>query len=136
MSALPTALEGQIYHELDGSPAVEATRFSISHAPPLGQKYGFAGLIGTFKGQAGTTIDLTFANTATKSQFNLLAMAAAKASGDLGFNYTFWDGGRGISRQWLIPNCFLGEYHQESDPQSGDGSKTVKIMGGPPVPVV
>lgn len=132
MSALPTALEGQIYHELDGSPAVEATKFSVSHAPPLGQKFGFAGYIGTFKGQAGTMIDLTFATTADKSQFNLLAMAASRTAGSTGFNYTWWEGGRGISRCWLATNCFLGEFHQESDPASGDGSKTVKIMAAPP----
>jgi len=132
MSALPTALNGQIAHEINGEPCVEATRWSISHAPPLTQKFGFAGYIGSSKGQAGFSADLTFASTAAKSQFNLLAMAAENASGNLGFNYTFWDGDRGISRQWLITNCRLGEYRQDNDPERGDGSKSVKIVGAPP----
>jgi hypothetical protein len=132
MAGLPTALAGAIVHEIAGQPAVEATRLSISFAPPLNQRFGFAGQIGTSKGQAGTQARITFAGAAGKQQFNLLAMAAQNAAGDLGFDYTFWDGAYGISNRWLIPNCFLGEFNMDNDPQAGTVDKSVMIMGGPP----
>lgn len=132
MAGIPAALAGQIYHELDSQPAVEATRFSIAYDPPLTPKFGFAGYIGTAKGQAATTIELTFATVAEKSQFNLMAMAAANVAGDTGFTYAFWEGERGISRKWVITNCKLGGFRQENDPTSGDGSKSVRIVGAPP----
>ena len=53
-SGIPTALVGAIYHAIDGQPAVEAVRFSFSFSRPLKQRYGFQGLIGTQRGQAGS----------------------------------------------------------------------------------
>lgn len=145
MSGIPTALNGQIFHYLDGQPAVEATNFSLSYNPPLNPKFGFLGHIGTSKGQAATTIDLTFACVADRSQFNLIAMAAerknearaARNGGkDLGFDYTFWEGDPGISRKWLIPNCKLGNFSQNNDPQAGTGERRVQLQGGEPRKIV
>lgn len=144
MSGVPTALNGQIYHSIDSEPCVEATQFNLSHDPPLNFRAGFAGHIGTSKGQAPTMIELTFATTADKSQFNLLAMAAEQKSAaraarnggkDLGFPYTFWEGDVGISRQWLVPNCKAGGFRQSNDPMAGTGDRQIRLMGGVPVQI-
>lgn len=144
MSGIPTALNGQIYHELDGIPAVTATSWTVNHRPPLNAKFGFAGFIGSGKGQAPMIIDLEFASTADRQEFNLLALAnerknqarAARNGGvDAGFRYMFWEGDPGISRQWLITNCRAGEFTQTNDPAAGTGSKRIQLMGAPPVQI-
>lgn len=132
MAGLPTALAGKIVHAINGQPCVEATRQSVTYNVPLSQKFGFAGQIGTAKGQAGTAVRITWAGVAGKQQFDLLALTAQNLSGDLGFDYDFWDGEEGISNHWLIPNCFLGEYQQDNDPTAGTVEKQSSIMGGPP----
>lgn len=131
-SGLPTALVGKIYHAIDGQPCVEATRLDITHNPPRKQKYGFAGYIGTSKGQAGTEINITFAAPSQKAQFNLLALAASQKSGDLGFTYDFWEGDVGVGNHWLVTNCFAGNYRLTTDPESGDSDRTISISGAPP----
>lgn len=132
-TGVPTALAGKIVHAISGQPCIEATRFNMTFGPPLAQRFGFAGLIGTAKGQAGTQVRLTFAGVAGKQQFNLIAMAEENASGGLGFDYDFWDGEFGISNHWLVPNCFMGDYSMDNDPQQGTVDKSVMIMGGTPV---
>jgi hypothetical protein len=134
-TGVPTALAGKIVHAIEGQPCIEATRFEMSFGPPLAQRFGFAGLIGTTKGQAGTEVKLTFAGVAGKQQFNLIALAAENASGSLGFDYDFWDGELGISNHWLVPNCFLGGYNMTNDPQQGAVDKSCTIMGGVPVQI-
>lgn len=131
-SGIPTALVGQIYHAIDGQPAAEATRLDIAFNPPLKRRFGMQGYIGTQKGQAGTDINLTFASPTNKAQFNLLALAAQQKSGDLGFNYDWWEGGIGTGNHWLVTNCFAGNYRLTNDPESGDSDRTISISGGPP----
>ena len=141
MAGLPTALAGQIYHAIDFQPCVEATNMKVDYNPPLNFRAGFAGHIGTSKGQAPTMVTLTFATTADRSQFNLILMAKEKRNADraarnggkdLGFRYTFWEGDVGISRQWLVPNCKAGQFSQGNDPQQGTGERTIVLMGGEP----
>ena len=45
-TGLPGPLSGRVVHSIDYTPAVEAFKFSISHAPPLTFYAGFAGPIG------------------------------------------------------------------------------------------
>jgi len=132
MPGIPTALAGQLYHSIDGVPAVTATNFQFTFSPPLSQKYGFAGYIGTAVGQSGSQIRLTFATTAERDQFQLLAKTASQNSGGLGFNYDFWEGTIGIGNHWLVTNCFLGEYSLNNDPAGGSSDRGVSIMGAPP----
>ena len=132
MSGLPTALNGQIYHDIEFQPAVEATQFSIDHDPPLNYRAGFAGTIGISKGQAPVLVSLTFATPAGKDQFNLLAMVAQGRNTDPtnpGFTYTWWEGDVGISRRWQIHNCQMGSFRQQNDPMAGTGDRSVRIMG-------
>lgn len=131
-SGIPTALVGKIVHSLDGQPCVEATRLDIAFNPPLKRRFGFAGYIGTQKGQAGTDVNITFASPSQKAQFNLLALAAQQKSGDLGFTYDFWEGDVGTGNHWLVTNCFAGGYRLNNDPESGDSERTISISGAPP----
>lgn len=131
-SGIPTALVGQIQHAIDGQPCVEAVRFGFSFGPPLKQRYGPLGYIGTQKGQSGSRIQLTFAAPSGKAQFNLLALAAQQKAGDTGFFYDFWEGDVGVSNHWLVTNCFLGEFGMNNDPESGDTDRSCTIMGAPP----
>ena len=129
MAGLPTALSGRIVHSINFQPAVEAYRFNAGRAAPLNFRAGFAGPIGQSVGQAPWVIRLTFAGTAQKQQFNLIAMQQQQSSGGLGFSYDFWDGDAGVSNRWLVTNCFIGEFTMDNDPQAGNTDKQVTIQG-------
>lgn len=132
MAGIPAALNGQIFHEIEFQPAVEAVNWSIEHDPPLNARFGFAGGIGISKGQAPVLVNLTFATVAEKDQFNLLALAAQTRNTDPknpGFTYTWWEGDPGISRRWQIHNCQAGGFRQGNDPAAGTGDRQIRIMG-------
>lgn len=132
ISGIPTALTGQIYHAIDGQPCVEAVDFDLTYDPPMNSDFGFAGKIGTAKGQADCEVMITFAGVSGKAQFNLLALAAERKPGSLGFTYDFWEGDVGISNHWLMTNCQLSGFKLKNDPKQGITRRSCKIIGSVP----
>lgn len=128
-SGLPSALLGQVVHNIEYQPAVECYRFAFSHDPPLNFRAGFAGSIGISVGQAAHMVRLTFAATAERSQFDFLARIAIQRSGGRGFTYDWWEGLPGLSNHWMITGCFIGSFSMSNDPAQGVSDKEITIMG-------
>lgn len=129
-TGLPGPLSGRVVHSIDYTPAVEAFKFSISHAPPLTFYAGFAGPIGIARGQAAYQVDLQFATPALKSQFVLLElMQSQNEPGYEGFTYDWWEGEVGLGTHWMLTGCFFGQYKQDNDPKQGTNERSVQIMG-------
>ncbi len=117
----PSALASICRCWINGVEVVEATDIDVQVPRPLGQKFGAAGLIGTYKGQAGTRISLTFAQPSGKSQFNQFALAAEDPEN--GFTFVFTKG----SERWLASFCFAGDAGMRNTYESGDISVTMSI---------
>lgn len=124
---LPTSLEGQIVHSVDFVPAVTAVRMEVSSDIPLQARFGFAGGIGIAEGQAPVMVTLTFAGTAEKDQFELLAKQQSQRNGN-GFTWDFWEGRPGFSSHWVCRRCKLGRWSMTNDPQTGITDKTVSFI--------
>lgn len=120
----PSALHSLIRCWINGVEVVEATDIDIQKPRPLGQKFGAAGLIGTYKGQAGSRISLTFAQPSGKSQFEQFALAAEDPEN--GFTFVFTKG----STRWLASFCFAGDAGMRGNYESGETSVTMAIVAG------
>ncbi len=127
-AALPTSLEGQIVHSINYVPAVTATRFEVASDVPLKARFGPKGGIGIAEGQAPVLFRLTFAGTAEKDQFELLARQQQQRN-TKGFTYDFWEGSEGLSSHWIVRNCKIGSWSMTNDPETGITDKMVSIMG-------
>lgn len=117
------ALQSVVRIWIDGIEVVEATDFDIQSPQPAGQKFGARGLIGTFFGQAGSRLSLTFATPALKEQFNVMVKTNPQLPKVIVFS-------KGSSRYMMrdayyLDATFRGNY------ESGDNSSTSSIMGGP-----
>ena len=124
---LPTSLAGQIVHSIDFVPAVTAVRMEVSSDIPLQARFGFAGGIGVAEGQAPFMVTLTFAGTAEKDQFELLAKQQAQRNGS-GFSWDFWEGNPGLSSHWVCRGCKIGRWTMANDPATGITDKTVSFI--------
>lgn len=124
--AQPSALASIIRCWINGVEVVEATDIDIQKPRPLGQKFGAAGLIGTYKGQAGGRVQLTFAQPSQKAQFEQFALAAEDPEN--GFTFVFTKGGT----RWLMSFCFAGDAGMRGNYESGDTSVTLSIIGTQP----
>lgn len=122
--ALPSALASICRCWINGVEVVEATDIDIQNPRPLGQKFGAAGLIGTYKGQAGPRINLTFAQPSGRAQFEQFALA--QEDPENGFTFVFTKG----SSRWLASFCFRGDSSLRNTYESGDMSVTMSIVAG------
>jgi len=122
---MSVALQNRIRQWINGVEVVEATDVDIQAPKPVGAKFGAAGLIGVFKGQAMCRIQLTFAQPAQKAQFE--AFALTQDDPDSGFVYVFT---KGLSRFQVNP-CVSGDAGMRGNFESGDTSVTLTLMGAP-----
>ena len=124
---LPTSLAGQIVHSIDFVPAVTAVRMEVSSDIPLQARFGFAGGTGVTEGQAPFMVTLTFAGTAEKDQFELLAKQQSQRNG-AGFSWDFWEGVPGLSSHWVCRGCKIGRWTMTNDPATGITDKTISFI--------
>ena len=123
------ALQERISIQISATEVVEATDVDISVPQPTGAKFGVAGLIGIFKGQALCRISFTFAQPATKAQFE--AFALAQDVPGVGFPLVF---NKGITR-WLVQPCTKGDAGMRGNYETGDTSVTMSLVGAQPVQI-
>jgi len=124
--AQPTALQGpgcRVW--INGIEVVEATDVAFSQPRPIGQKFGAAGLIGAFQGQAGSRIEITFAQVADRSQFEVFAFAQQDPL--TGFTLVFTKG----TSKFIAQFCFAGDASMRHAYESNDTTVSLSITAGP-----
>ena len=124
---LPTSLAGQIVHSINYVECVTAVRMEVSSDKPLQARFGFRGGIGIAEGQAPFMVTLTFATTAEKDQFELLALQQQQLN-QKGFNWDFWQGAKGLSSHWVCRECKIGRWSMTNDPQTGITDQMVSFI--------
>jgi len=72
-------------------------------------------------------VTLTFAGTAEKDQFELLAKQQSQRNGD-GFTWDFWEGDQGMSSHWACRKCVIGRWTMTNDPATGITDKTISFI--------
>lgn len=117
------ALQSVVRIWIDGIEVVEATDFDIQSPQPAGQKFGARGLIGTFFGQAGSRLSLTFATSAIRSQFETIVKANPQLPKVIVFS-------KGTSR-FMMRDAFYTDSGFRGAYESGDNTYTVSVLGGP-----
>lgn len=124
---LPTSLARPIFHSIDYVEAVTAVRMEVTSDVPTLARFGFRGGIGVARGQAPFMVTLTFAGTAEKDQFELLAKQQSQRNGD-GFTWDFWEGDKGMSSHWACRKCVIGRWTMTNDPATGITDKTISFI--------
>lgn len=122
MAGIPTAGQSRIRQWINGVEMVEATDVSIDSPQPVGQKFGAAGLICTYKGQAGGKVSITFAQVADRSQFDAFARTQEA------FVYVFEKG----SIRYMMTSCEWGDSSLRGNYESGDTTSPATIIGTKP----
>lgn len=123
--AQPSALQNRVRIWINAIETVEATDIDIQQPKPIGQKFGAAGLIGSYRGQAGSRYSFTFAQPDDKSQFEAFAMAQEDPK--TGFVLVFTKG----SSKFMSQFCFAGDASMRGNYETGDTSSTMAVIGGP-----
>ena len=118
----PGALQSRIRGWINGIEIVEPTEISIRKPKPTGFKFGPAGMIGKFKGQAAGAVQLTFAVPSEKAQFETFV----ESLDDFYFVFT-----KGSSR-FSMSFCSYGDTELRGNYESGDSSVTATIVGTAP----
>jgi hypothetical protein len=72
-------------------------------------------------------VTLTFAGTAEKDQFELLAKQQGQRNG-AGFSWDFWEGVPGLSSHWVCRGCKIGRWTMTNDPATGITDKTISFI--------
>lgn len=116
------ALQSIIRIWINGIEVVEATDATFNKPRPIGQKFGAAGMIGKYRGQAGGRVELTFAQVQNKSQFETFAENAIPDNFVL-----VWTKGQ---NRFMMRDCSLGDTSMRGNYESGDTSVTSSVIGG------
>lgn len=119
--ALPSALQSRIRVWVDGTEVVEAVDVSIDSPQPAGQKFGAAGMIGTYFGQAGSRISFTFAQVEGRSQFQTMVKKNQTAK-----VIVFTKG----SERYIAQQAFWTDSGLRNAYESGDTSVTASVIAG------
>lgn len=117
--AQPSALQSRVRQWINAIEVVEATDVDIQVPKPVGFKFGAAGPIGSFKGQAAARVSITFAQVADKSQFETHVSTLEN------FTYAYTKG----SSRFILTNCELGDTGLRNTYESGDSSVSLAIVG-------
>ena len=117
--ALPSALHSRVRQWINAVEVVEATDVAQAQPRPGGYKFGAAGPIGSYEGQGACTVDISFAQPEARSQFEQFVSELK--------NFTYvWTKG---SAKLMLTNCRLGPASMRNNPDSGETSVTLQIMG-------
>lgn len=115
------ALQSIIRVWINGIEVVEATDVTFNKPRPIGQKFGAAGMIGKYRGQAGGRVEFTFGQPSTKSQFETFADSIPD-------NFVLvWTKGQ---NRFMMRDCSLGDASMRGNYESGDTSVTTSVVGG------
>ena len=120
--AQPGALQSRIRAWINAIELVEITDISVRKPKPTGFKFGPAGMIGKFKGQAAGAVQLTFAQPEAKSQFETFVESLDD------FYFVFTKG----SLKFAMTFCSYGDTEIRNTFESGDTSITATIVGTAP----
>ena len=118
---LPSALQSRVRIWIDAVEVVEAVDVSIDSPQPAGQKFGAAGMIGTYFGQAGSRLSFTFAQVEGRSQFEVMVKKNQTAK-----VIVFTKG----SSKFLAAQAFWTDSGMRNAYESGDTSVTASVIAG------
>lgn len=118
----PSALQSRIRIWINSTEVVEATDVSARKPKPTGFKFGAAGMIGKYKGQAAGAVQFTFAQPEDKSQFETFVESLDN------FYLVFTKGGS----KFAMSFCSFGDTELRGNYESGDTAVTATVVGTAP----
>ena len=120
--AQPGALQSRIRAWINAIELVEITDISVRKPKPTGFKFGPAGMIGKFKGQAAGAVQFSFAVPDGKAQFETFVESLDD------FYLVFTKG----SSKFAMTFCSYGDTELRGNYESGDTSVTATVVGTAP----